>query len=51
MLGLGIKCTAKQSANELDVSWFVERRNFNTFPQYFHTIIALRRQDGAESLE
>jgi len=51
VLGLGIKRAAKQRANELNVSRFVERRNFDALPQYFNTIIVLRRQDEAESLE
>jgi hypothetical protein len=51
VFGLDIKRAAKQRANELNVSCFVERRNFDALPQYFNTIIALRRQDEAESLE
>ena len=48
VLGLGIKGAAQQRVNELDVSYFIERRNFDALPQYFDTIIALRRQDDAE---
>ena len=45
-LGLSIKPTAKQRANEFDVNRFVERRDFDALPQYFDAIIALRRQDA-----
>src|SRR5262245_17791099 len=42
---------AKQRADELDVSCFVERRDFDALPQDFDKIVALRRQDGAEPRE
>ena len=45
VLGLSIKPTAKQRANELDVNHFVERRDFDALPLYFNAIIALWRQD------
>ena len=51
MLGLGIKRAAKQHTNELDVSRFIEGRNFDALTQHFNAIVALRRQDGGKSLE
>ena len=50
-LGLRTKPAPEQRANELDVNHFVERRELDALPQDFDTIIALRRQDGAELLE
>jgi hypothetical protein len=50
-LGLSIKGAAKQGANELNVSCFVERRNFDALAEHFKATIALRWQDGAQSLE
>jgi hypothetical protein len=43
MLGLHTKAAAKQRTNELNVSCFVERSNFDEITQYFSTIVALRR--------
>ena len=46
-----MKPALEERANELGVGGFVERLSFNTFPQDFKTILALRRQDVAQSLE
>jgi len=51
MLGFCMKRVAKQRANELNMGRCVERRNFDALAQYFNTVIALRWQDEAESLE
>jgi hypothetical protein len=51
MLGFGMKSAAKQRANELNVSCFVERVNFDALPQHFKTIVTIRRQDAAQPLE
>jgi hypothetical protein len=49
--GLGIKRAEQQPPNELDVSRFIEGCNVDALTQHFKAIIALRRQDGAQSLE